>query len=44
MSNEIGGLRRALAGMTRGRGRRYPTELWQRIGAAAAERRRDGVS
>ena len=44
MSNEIRGLRRALAEMTRGRGRRYPAELRQRVGAAAVARRRDGVS
>ena len=44
MSNEIRGLRRALAEMTRGRGRRYPAEIRQRVGAAAAARRRDGVS
>jgi hypothetical protein len=44
MSDEIRRLRRVLAEMTRGRGRRYPPEIRQRVGAAAVARRRDGVS
>lgn len=44
MSEDIRGLRRALAAMTRGRGLRYPAEIRRRIGVAAIARRDGGAS
>jgi hypothetical protein len=44
MSDEIRRLRRVLAAMTRGRGRRYPLAVRQRIGSAAVAARRGGAS
>lgn len=44
MSDEIWRLRRVLATVTRGRGKRYPAEIREAIGRAAEARRRAGES